>query len=124
VTSFGTSAALIDLFRRHGLRVEVRTLAVRGWADAVHQALWRQPLVVFRRLRRTHRGQTARPQVMHETWYFQAAGRPRRVYALVNAYARFVEGVMLLGGPIFRTHVVRPATDIADRRVLIRAWRD
>lgn len=124
VTSFSSSEALIDLFTRHGLRVEVRTLSVTGWADMTHLAFWRHPLVFFRRVRRTHQGQTAQPQVMHETWYCHAAGRPRRVYILVNVYARFIEGVMHLGGPVFRTHIVRTSTDITDRRVLIRAWRD
>jgi SAM-dependent methyltransferase len=122
VTSFPSSTALIDLFVRHGLRAEVRVLSVTGWADAVHQLLWRRPLLIYRRRRRTHEGQTEQPQVLHETWYCHVAQRSHPAYLVINGYARLVEALMTLCGPSFRAYIVRPDGEIADRRVLVRAW--
>lgn len=120
VTRFPSSADLVALFNRHGLIADLRVLKTTGWANMVHQVLWRRPLMIFRRHRRTYGGQTEQPQVMHETWYGHVAASAHPIFMLINAYARIVEALMLLGGPIYRAYVVRTPADIADQRVLLR----
>lgn len=121
VTGFTDPSILRDLFARHGISITVQVITVRPWARWVHDTLWRRPMWWFRRHRRRYTTQRSHPQVMHETWYAAVAARPRHSFLLVNAYARLVERLMCLRGPIYSTLPLESVPLGCDEHILIQS---